>query len=71
MPNDGETATAPDHCRDLLAEQSLEDRIQILRTVAPDKVDALGLILDDVLRMEWDRMGPPYGTGPKRDGGDR
>jgi hypothetical protein len=47
--------------------KSLEDRIQILRTIAPAKVDALGMILDDALRMEWDRMGPPYGTGPKCD----
>lgn len=37
--------------------KSLEDRIQILRTVAPPMVDALGLIVDDVLRREWKTIG--------------
>jgi hypothetical protein len=47
--------------------KSLEDKIQILRTVAPDQVDALGLIVDDVLRREWKTIGHTA----TRDGGDR
>jgi hypothetical protein len=44
--------------------KSLENKIQILRTIAPDQVDALSLIVDDVLRREWQTIGhtPKRGT---------
>lgn len=47
--------------------KSLAERLQILSTVAPDKVDAISILLNAALRDEWKTIGhtPPGDGGAK------
>lgn len=38
--------------------KSLDDRVQILRRLSPEKADAIETIVDDALRVEWEKIGP-------------
>ena len=47
----------------------LDERLTILRHVAPDRADAIGILVNAALKEEWDLIGP----APRhaRDGGLR
>jgi hypothetical protein len=47
----------PDTVENTWLCKSIAEQLQILSTVAPDKMDAFCLLLDDVLRMEWTKLG--------------
>jgi hypothetical protein len=38
--------------------KSLDERIAILRHLAPDRAEGISMLVDAVLKEEWDRVGP-------------
>jgi hypothetical protein len=54
---------APDDVENSWLNKSLEDRIQILRKVAPTKADAISILVNDALKEEWKHIGhtPTHG----------